>query len=354
MASRRTLAPAVWPVAGRSRLVARCRRNASPASTPASCTWNDPRCTCTSRASRCSTRVADGPLTYDDVAAGRARRVSISRPRLRQRVLRVPGDFARPLWVDDDALRSGLPPAARRRSRRPGGRFQLERAVGTRPVASARPVEAAVGALRLRGTGAPPDRGPAEDAPRAGGRHLGHADRLGAVRPVARRRTRARLPSTPWVPEHRPIALELWSATRSRTWCCTRSRRSARPSGHRNARSPTWSRDVSGVRDVIGMGAPPPGPFDVDDRARPAGSRPPRSPFERLREIKNAARWHDQRRGAHRRRGGAARTPEGARRAHEGPDAPRDGAGVGPIEGRAWATSATAWRPRSSTSRSAR
>ena len=83
----------------------------------------------------------DGPLSYDDVQRVVEARLHLA-PRLRQRVLRVPGDFARPLWVDDDHFdldfhlrRSAIPS--------PGGRFQLERAVGrvlSRPLDPAKPL----------------------------------------------------------------------------------------------------------------------------------------------------------------------------------------------------------------------
>jgi len=69
----------------------------------------------------------DGPLTYDDVQRVVEARLHLA-PRLRQRVLRVPFGLARPLWVDDERfdldfhLRRAAIPS-------PGGRFQLERAV---------------------------------------------------------------------------------------------------------------------------------------------------------------------------------------------------------------------------------
>jgi diacylglycerol O-acyltransferase / wax synthase len=83
----------------------------------------------------------DGPLTYDDVQRVVDARLHLA-PRLRQRVLPVPGNLARPLWVDDDRfdldfhLRRAAIPA-------PGGRFQLERAVGrvlSRPLDRSKPL----------------------------------------------------------------------------------------------------------------------------------------------------------------------------------------------------------------------
>jgi diacylglycerol O-acyltransferase / wax synthase len=83
----------------------------------------------------------DGPLTYEDVARVAEARLHLA-PRLRQRVLRVPAGLARPLWVDDDRFdldfhlrRSAIPS--------PGGRLQLERAVGrvlSRPLDRAKPL----------------------------------------------------------------------------------------------------------------------------------------------------------------------------------------------------------------------
>ncbi len=44
---------------------------------------------------------ADGPLTYEDVQRVVEARMHLA-PRLRQRVLPVPGNLARPLWADDE------------------------------------------------------------------------------------------------------------------------------------------------------------------------------------------------------------------------------------------------------------
>jgi diacylglycerol O-acyltransferase / wax synthase len=67
---------------------------------------------------------ADGPLSYADVQRVVEARIHLA-PRLRQRVLPVPANLGRPLWVDDDRFdldfhlrRSAVPS--------PGGRFQLE------------------------------------------------------------------------------------------------------------------------------------------------------------------------------------------------------------------------------------
>ena len=83
----------------------------------------------------------DGPLTYEDVARVAEARLHLA-PRLRQRVLRVPASLARPLWVDDERfdldfhLRRAAIPS-------PGGRLQLERAIGrvlSRPLDRGKPL----------------------------------------------------------------------------------------------------------------------------------------------------------------------------------------------------------------------
>jgi diacylglycerol O-acyltransferase / wax synthase len=83
----------------------------------------------------------DGALTYDDVQRVVEARLHLA-PRLRERVLKVPLGLARPLWVDDERfdldfhLRRAAIPS-------PGGRFQLERAIGrvlSRPLDPAKPL----------------------------------------------------------------------------------------------------------------------------------------------------------------------------------------------------------------------
>ena len=83
----------------------------------------------------------DGSLTYEDVAEVAQARLHLA-PRLRQRVLNLPGGLTRPLWVDDDHfdldfhLRRAAIPA-------PGRRLQLERAVGrvlSRPLDRGKPL----------------------------------------------------------------------------------------------------------------------------------------------------------------------------------------------------------------------
>ena len=83
----------------------------------------------------------DGPLTYEDVKRVVRARIHLA-PRLRERILRVPFGLARPLWVDDERfdldfhLRRAAIPS-------PGGRVQLERAVGrvlSRPLDPSKPL----------------------------------------------------------------------------------------------------------------------------------------------------------------------------------------------------------------------
>jgi diacylglycerol O-acyltransferase / wax synthase len=84
---------------------------------------------------------ADGPLTFEHVERVVAARIHLA-PRLRQRVVTVPFRLDRPLWVDDEHfdldfhVRRAAIPA-------PGGRFQLERAVGrvlSRPLDRSKPL----------------------------------------------------------------------------------------------------------------------------------------------------------------------------------------------------------------------
>ncbi|HVF08695.1 MAG TPA: wax ester/triacylglycerol synthase domain-containing protein [Actinomycetota bacterium] len=83
----------------------------------------------------------DGSLTYDDVQRVVEARLHLA-PRLRERILQIPLGLARPFWVDDERfdldfhLRRAAIPS-------PGGRFQLERAIGrvlSRPLDLAKPL----------------------------------------------------------------------------------------------------------------------------------------------------------------------------------------------------------------------
>ncbi|MGH2681293.1 MAG: wax ester/triacylglycerol synthase family O-acyltransferase [Actinomycetota bacterium] len=80
-------------------------------------------------------------LTYDDVERVVEARLRLA-PRLRRKLLAVPGNLSRPVWVDDD--RFDLDFHLRRASvPSPGGRFELERAVGrvlSRPLDRTKPL----------------------------------------------------------------------------------------------------------------------------------------------------------------------------------------------------------------------
>jgi len=83
----------------------------------------------------------DGPLLFDDVRRVVEARIHLA-PRLRKRVLSVPGSIARPVWTDDEHFdldfhlrRSALP--------EPGGHEELSDAVGrilSRPLDRAKPL----------------------------------------------------------------------------------------------------------------------------------------------------------------------------------------------------------------------
>ncbi len=80
-------------------------------------------------------------LTYDDVERVVDARLQLA-PRLRRKLLAVPGNISRPVWIDDD--RFDLDFHLRRASvPSPGGRFELERAVGrvlSRPLDRTKPL----------------------------------------------------------------------------------------------------------------------------------------------------------------------------------------------------------------------
>ena len=118
-------------------------------------------------------------------------------PRYRQKVRHVPGELARPVWVDDadfdvafHVRRSALP--------RPGHRRPAHRAGRPADVAAARPGPPAVGGLPRRGARRRPLRDHHQDPPGDGRRRHDDRHRAGAARPVAR--TRARLPDELWMP----------------------------------------------------------------------------------------------------------------------------------------------------------
>lgn len=225
----------------------------------------------------------DGPLTYDDVVRVVQARLHLA-PRLRQRVLRVPGDVARPVWVDDvhfdldfHLRRSALPS--------PGGRFQLERAVGrvlSRQLDPSKPLwelyvfeglahrRAAV-LLKM---------------------HHALADGISgmliasALFDLAPDAGPGPGPRSPWVPAPAPERGELMrEAVQDLVLHPLEAVGQAFEAPMRTLAN--LGQTVSGLRDVIGMGAPPPGPFDAEiGPARRFAIA--ESSFERFREVKNA------------------------------------------------------------------
>jgi diacylglycerol O-acyltransferase len=223
----------------------------------------------------------DGPLTYDDVQRVVEARIHLA-PRLRQRVLPVPGNIGRPVWVDDDRFdldfhlrRSAVPS--------PGGRLQLERSVGrvlSRPLDRSKPlwelyvfegVDAGRTAVLLK-------------------LHHALADGIGsmligsALFDLEADAPLGAPPAAAWGPEPIPPRDDLVRAAFEEM--------TSHPAEvlARAARAPqraieTVVRTVSGAMALAGMGAPPRGPFDG-----PTG--PARRfatadvPFDRLRMIK--------------------------------------------------------------------
>ena len=102
-------------------------------------------------------------------------------PRFRKRLMTVPIEQGRPIWVDDDRFDisyhvrlTALP--------RPGSRDQLLTLTASHPGAAARPVTPALGALVRRRAGGRPVALDPEDPPRAGRRRVRRRRRDGAAR----------------------------------------------------------------------------------------------------------------------------------------------------------------------------
>src|SRR2546430_486889 len=221
----------------------------------------------------------DGPLTYDHVQRVVEARIHLA-PRLRQRVLPVPGNLGHPVWVDDDRLdldfhlrRSAVPS--------PGGRLQLERSVGrvlSRPLDRSKPLwelyvfegldEGRTGVLLKL--------------------HHALADGIGSMligsalfdlEPDAPLGTEA-----PWRPAPVPPREDLVRAAVEEM--------ASHPAEAiaRMARAPqraidTVVRTLSGAMALVGMGPPPRGPFDgPTGPARRFATAD--APFEQLRTIK--------------------------------------------------------------------
>ena len=226
-------------------------------------------------------RRADGLLTFEDVARVVERRLHLA-PRLRQRVLPVPANLARPLWVDDERFdldfhlrRAAVP--------RPGGRLQLERAVGrvlSRQLDRSKPLwelyvyegltdERTAVLLKL---------------------HHALADGIGgmliasALFDLAPDAPPTREPA-PWRPEPPPSHDELVrDAVRDQLLhpleAITHIVQAPTRAAHRVGEF------AGGMQALVGMGRPPPGPFDLAvGTARRFGTS--EVPFERVRVIKS-------------------------------------------------------------------
>ena len=225
----------------------------------------------------------DGPLTYDDVQRVVEARLHLA-PRLRQRVMRVPFGLARPLWVDDDRFdldfhlrRSAIPT--------PGGRFQLERAVGrvlSRPLAPAKPLwELYVfEGLAERRTAVLMKL---HHALADGISGMAIASALFDLAPDAEIGTP---PARPWTAEASPTRDDLL-----RDAAQDLVLHPLEAIGHAvGAPARTFAavaETLSGVRDVVDMGAPPAGPFDtlIGPARRFAMAE---ASFTRIREIKHS------------------------------------------------------------------
>jgi diacylglycerol O-acyltransferase len=221
----------------------------------------------------------DGPLTYDRVQRVVRDRLHLA-PRLRQRVLPVPGGVARPVWVDDERFdldfhlrRAALPS--------PGGRFQLERAVGrvlSRPLDRSKPLwelyvfeglEGERSAVLLKLHHALADG--------IGGMLIGSA--LFDLTPDA-----AVEASNEWTPAPAPSRGDLVrDAVRDQLLHPAGALADAARVPSRTIRAA--EEVLSGALTVMGMGAPPAGPFDakVGPARRFATAE---VPFERVRSIK--------------------------------------------------------------------
>jgi diacylglycerol O-acyltransferase len=222
----------------------------------------------------------DGPLCYEDVVRVVEARLHLA-PRLRQRVLPVPGNLARPLWVDDDRfdldfhLRRAAIPS-------PGGRLQLERAVGrvlSRPLDRSKPLwELYVYEGLAEGRTAVLLKLHHALADGIGGMLIGSA--LFDLQPDAP----LGAPAQPWVAEPSPSREEMVrDAIHEMTShpfetlgdAARAPRRALEAIGH----------TLSGMGSIVGMGAAPRGPFDtkIEPARRFATAE---VSFERMRAIK--------------------------------------------------------------------
>ncbi|MGZ8597298.1 MAG: WS/DGAT/MGAT family O-acyltransferase [Actinomycetota bacterium] len=202
----------------------------------------------------------DGSLSYDDVQRVVKARLHMA-PRLRQRVMRVPFGLARPLWVDDDRfdldfhLRRAAIPA-------PGGRFQLERAVGrvlSRPLDPAKPLwELYVfEGLAERRTAVLLKM---HHALADGISGMTIASALFDLAPDAEIGTP---PPTPWIADAPPTREDLLHDA-AQDLVLHPLEAIGHAVGAPARTLAIVAETLSGVRDVVDMGAPPAGPFDTE------------------------------------------------------------------------------------------
>lgn len=224
----------------------------------------------------------DGPLTYDDVQRVVEARIHLA-PRLRQRVLRVPFGLARPLWVDDEHfdldfhLRRSAVPA-------PGGRAQLERAIGrvlSRPLHPSKPLwELYVFEGLAEGRTAVLLK--LHHAMADGISGMLVASALFDLDPAAPLGG----PKEPWVPEASPSTNDLLRDAAEDL--VLHPLQALGRIAEAPVRAATDVKEtVSGLGHLVGMGAPPHGPFDV--KIGPARRfATAEVPFETLRGIRHA------------------------------------------------------------------
>jgi len=223
----------------------------------------------------------DGPLLFDDVRRVLEARIHLA-PRLRQRVLAVPGDLARPVWVDDEKFdlgfhlrRSALP--------EPGGHEELSQAVGrilSRQLDRAKPLWELYVFERL-------EKG------RTGvllKMHHALADGIAGIQtgsvlfdmeagaPLGQ--------AEPWTPVQAPSPRALVEAgLEDQLRHPFEALRSIAEAPARAAE--VVQETLAGVRVILGMGRRPEGPFDVQigPNRRFAMAE---APFDRLRQVRSA------------------------------------------------------------------
>ena len=204
----------------------------------------------------------DGRLRFEDVEAVIASRIHLA-PRFRQKVVTVPGNLARPVWVDDDGFdldfhlrRSALP--------EPGGRRELAEAVQrvmSRPLDRSKPLwemyvfeglEDGLAAVLLKV-------------------HHALVDGISAMHIAAAifdltPEPPALDPPELWTPEPAPSAGDLLRDALEEQILHPAAALLGAAQTAMEAPSIAATRfgaSLSGVRDILGMGRRPQGPFDV-------------------------------------------------------------------------------------------